>query len=269
MSFVDFLRMFFGWEDNREAAGFLSWKHLLFVTVYIAIATVLAVFLAKKHKNGTEKEKLRVLKIASVVMLSCEALKIVIISVRSQDALAFLGMLPLFLCSIHLFSIALGAFTKGVVQEAALTFLYVFGILSSLAGTYLAGNYFGSSAVFSFDLMVSVTTHTISGFSSLYLILVGLIKIDKKKVIECAAILFVFTILAHLANVLLEPTSYESNYMFLSRSSGTPFAIVDTMVGGNKVLYGVMVALLQYAYMFAFLGVYFLIKKLQAKKKVA
>ena len=48
---------------------------------------------------------------------------------------------------------------------------------------------------------------------------------------------------------------YESNYMFLSNSAGTPFEICNTIVGGNRILYGLFVAFLYMAWGLAFIGV--------------
>lgn len=267
MSFIDMIKIYFGFiSDPREPVGFLSLGHILFVTAYMAVAAFLAIFFANKYKNAEQKKKLKVIKIAAIIMVSCELLKIIIISVRNKDALNILGMLPLFLCSIHLFSIPIGAFSKGKVQESALAFLYIFGILSSIGGTYLAGNYFGGSPLLRFDLMVSVTTHTIAGFSSLYVILVKLVDINKKTLLESSIILFVFEILAFVANQLLMNTNYESNYMFLTRSAGTPFEIINTIVGGNQVLYTVCIALFYFVCLFAVFGIISLIKFIKRKK---
>lgn len=273
MSFIDAVKEFFRWTNNREPEPFLGWQHLLTVAIFLGVAIFLAVYFGRKYRHSEKNKKLKVLKIAAIVMVSLEVLKIVIISIRNQDALSILSMLPLFLCSMHLFSIPIAAFAKGKVQEAALTFLYIFGIISCLGGTVLASNYFGSSPILSFDLLVSVTTHTISGFASLYVIIVDLVEIKKGNILGCAIVLGIFELLAfgaNQANMGINAAMgkcYETNYMFLTRSAGTPFEICNTIVGGNQVLYTLFIAAIYFAWMGLFLGGYYIVRAIHNKHK--
>ncbi|MCQ2556268.1 MAG: YwaF family protein [Clostridia bacterium] len=277
MSFIDMVKEFFRWTNNRESEPFLGWQHLLTVAIFLGVAIFLAIYFGRKYRHSEKNKKLKVLKVAAILMISLEVIKIVVISIRNKDALSILSMLPLFLCSMHLFSIPLAAFAKGKVQDAALTFLYIFGIVSCLGGTVLASNYFGSSPILSFDLLISVTTHTISGFASLYTIIVNLVEIKKGNILGCAIVLLAFELLAfgaNQANAYINETMgkcYESNYMFLSRSAGTPFEICNTIVGGNQVLYTLFIALIYFAWMGLFLGGYYIVKAIcnSAKKRKA
>lgn len=76
-------------------------------------------------------------------------------------------MLPLFMCSIQLITIPLAAFTKGRIKEASLDFVFIFGALGAVLGTYFAGNNYASYPVISFDNVNSGITHAISGFAAL------------------------------------------------------------------------------------------------------
>lgn len=260
------IKIYFGFEsDPREAEGWLSWQHLLYVTLMVALAVLLAVLLGRKYKNRSEKEKLKVVRIATVVILSCEIFKIVINSVQAHDPLHFLSNLPLFLCSIHLLAMPFAAFGKGRVRETCSDFILVFGPLGCIAGTYLAGNIFGGSPVLSFGPMVSVTTHCISGFVGVYLGISRLARLKKKNLSFTLSILVFFELLAWSANQYLKVErfghSYQHNYMFFTSSDGTPFSICEKIVGGNQVLYTLFVALLYIAYLAAFAAVWMLCAK--------
>lgn len=156
------MREFFGFGGYiREAEGFLSWQHILFVTTLIAIMTGLAIFLGLKSKNKDEKVKNTVLIWAAILIDSFELFKIIILCFRSHNAMEWIYILPLFLCSIQLITIPLAAFTKGRIREASLDFVFIFGILGAILGTYGAGNNYSCYPALSFDNVVSGITHTI------------------------------------------------------------------------------------------------------------
>ena len=260
---MNVLKEFFGWGGyTREAEGFLSWQHLTFVTALMAIMVALAVLLGRKNRSVDDKAKNRVLIAAAILIDSFELCKIVIACLKSGDPWAWLYDLPLFLCSIQLIAIPVAAFSKGRLKYAALDFVLIFGILGAVLGTYGAGNNYGTYPVLGWDNVVSGITHSISGFSSLYIAISGMSSMKKKNIPTSMAILFFFCICAAIANKLL-----DYNYMFLVRPDGTPYEIFYSLVGGNPVLYPTIVILLFVVYMFAFYGIYFYIDAKRAKKE--
>lgn len=118
--------------------------------------------------------------IAALLIDGLEIFKIVLVCIRSEDATSWLYDLPLFLCSIQLITIPLAAFSRGRVREAALDFVFIFGILGAVLGTYLAGNNYSVYPVLSFDNVVSGITHSISGFCSLYIVISGMASMKKR-----------------------------------------------------------------------------------------
>ena len=169
--------------------------------------------------------------------------------------------LPLFLCSIQLITIPLAAFTKGRIKEASLDFVFIFGILGALLGTYGAAQNYGCYPVLSMDNVVSGITHSISGFASLYIAISGLCSMKKKNILITFSILLSFCVAAFIANRAL-----DYNYMFLRRGDGTPYDIFYNMVNGNKILYPIIVVGLFLIYIAAFYLVFFLIKNKKSKK---
>ena len=251
------MRAFFGFGGyTREPEGFLSWQHLLFVTSLMVVMTGLALILGKKNRRSLEAKKNQVLKAAAILIDSFELFKLVIVCVRSEDALAWLYDLPLFLCSIQLITIPLAAFSHGRLKEAALDFVCIFGMLGAVLGTYGAGQNYGCYPVLSFDNVVSGVTHCISGFSALYILVSGMASMKKRNIWITFAILLGFCVAAYTANVLL-----DYNYMFLVRGDGTPYDILYNLLSGHAVLYPMSVVLLFLAYIFGFYGIYFLVKQ--------
>lgn len=256
------LKEFFGFGGyQREPEGYMSWQHLVFVTSLIAVMVFLAIVIGIKNKNKSEKEKNKVLIWSAILIDSIELFKIVLFCFRSHNPMDWIYNLPLFLCSIQLISIPLAAFSKGRVKEAAIDFVFVFGVLGAVLGTYGAGQNYGSYPVLGFDNVVSGVTHCISGFASIYLGVSGMVKLKKKNMPITFSIISAFCILAYIANKLI-----DYNYMFLMRSDGTPYEIVYSLVKGNQILYPIIVVLMFFAYIAVFYGVYFAIQKSKAKK---
>jgi len=254
------MREFFGIGGyTREPEGYLSWQHLVFVTSVLIVMTLLAIWLGRKYKPCDEKRKNRVLLWAAILINSFEIFKIIMLCISSQNPMRWIYELPLFLCSIQLITIPLAALTRGRVKEAALDFVLIFGLLGAVLGTYGAGQNYACYPVLSFDNVVSAITHSISGFSALYIAISGMASLKKRNITITFAILLSFCVAAYAANILL-----DYNYMFLMRGDGTPYDVLMTLVGGNQAAYTVGVIGLFLIYIVIFYSVYYLIKK---KKK--
>lgn len=259
------MKEFFGFGGySRSPEGFLSWQHILSVSLLMIIMLVLAWTLGNKQKNKSDKEKNKVLIRSAILIDTIEVFKIFIVCIRDNDASLILLNLPLFLCSIQLISIPLAAFSKGRLKEAALDFVFIFGLLGAVLGTFGAGNIYGSNPVISFDTIVSGITHSISGFTALYIGISGMTSMKKKNIPLTFAILFSFGIAAYVANKLI-----DYNYMFLERGDGTPYDVLFNLVGGSPVLYPMSVMLLFVLYITMFYLVFYCIKnqKLKNHKK--
>ena len=263
------MKEFFGlakFEDGdysyiRQAEGAWSWQHILTVSIYIAIMITLAIIFGKKYRNSTYKEKNKVLIACAFLINSFEIVKIIVLCIRTQNPLHWLYVLPLFLCSIQLIAIPMAAFCKGNLREACLDFVFIFGILGAIFGTIGAAQNYGSYPTISMDNVFSGITHSISGFASLYIGISGMTSMKKKNMGITVGVLLSFSIMAYVANILL-----DYNYMFLMSHDGTPYSIFYNLVNGHPVFYPLIVVLLFVIYIFAFYAIYY---RLQKKTEVA
>lgn len=264
---IPVLKEFFGFGGyQREPEGYMSWQHLVFVSSLIVIMIALAILFGLKYRSKDAKDKNKVLIVAAILMDSIELFKIVMMCFSSGDPMHWVRNLPLFLCSIQLITIPLAAFSKGRIKEASLDFVFIFGLLGAVLGTYLAGNNYAAYPVLSFDNVVSGITHCISGFAALYIVISGMQSMKKKNIPITFAIMGVFGVMAYIVNIITKDT-FGTNYMFLMRGDGTPYDILFNLVGGNPIVYPIAVILLFIIYISAFYGVYFLIAKATSKKK--
>ena len=240
------MREFFGFGGyNRTPEGYMSWQHITFVTSLMVIMIALAIILGLNKRHKSEQEKNKVLVIAAILIDAFEIFKIVLLCFRGHSLNAILLNLPLFLCSIQLITIPLAAFCKGRLKEASLDFVFIFGILGAVAGTYGAGQNYSCYPVL---------------FSSLYIVISGMASMKKENILISFGILIGFCVLAYIADITI-----PYNYMFLMRGDGTPYDIFYNLVNGNRVLYPMIVVVLFLAYISIFYLVYFLIQKKKAK----
>ncbi len=255
------MREFFGFGGyTRKPEGFLSWQHLLFVTILMVIMVALAIYFGLKSRDKDISQKNKVLLWAAILIDGFELFKIIIVCIRGNDAMLWIYNLPLFLCSIQLITIPLAALAKGRVKEAALDFVFIFGILGAVLGTYGAGNNYSANPVLSFDNVVSGITHAISGFASLYIGISKMTSMKVENIIITFAILLSFCVVAYGVNHLI-----DYNYMFLMRGDGTPYDIFYNMVNGSKILYPLVVVFLFILYVSVFYLVFYLIKRKKNK----
>lgn len=251
------VKEFFGFGGyTREAEGWFSWQHITFVTSLMVIMIGLAVIFGRKNKERDDKAKNKALIWTAILIDAFEIFKIVMMYWRGGDTRVFLQELPLFMCSIQLITIPLAAFSKGRIREASLDFVFMFGILGAVMGTYMAAQNYGTYPVISLDNVVSGITHSISGFASLYIGISGLSKLKKRNIIISFAIITAFAVMAYIANITI-----DYNYMFLMRGDGTPYDIFYNLVGGNKVLYPLTVIALFYLYIVSFYVAHYIFRK--------
>lgn len=258
------MKEFFGIGGyTREPEGYLSWQHILFVGALLCAMFALSIWLGLRNRRREDRAKNRTLIVTAILMDAIEIAKIAIMCYRSDDPTTWHNHLPLFLCSIQLITIPLAAFTKGRVREAALDFVFVFGLLGAILGTIGAGQNYNAYPVLSLDNVASGLTHCISGFAALYIVLSGQASMKKRNIPITYAILAVFCTAAFIANATL-----DTNYMFLRQGDGTPYDILYNLVGGNAVLYPIGVVAMFLIYIAAFYGVFFLIQKKKEAKTV-
>ena len=147
-----------------------------------------------QHEFKSDEEKSNTANVAFWTNLGMSLFLWLIIGIFSDKLAIWVGNPGLGnVITIACVSIPLAAFSKGRVKEAALDFVFIFGLLGALLGTYGAGNNYGTYPVLCFDNVVSGITHCISGFVSLYIIISGMQSMKKKNLpITFGILLFLF-----------------------------------------------------------------------------
>ena len=251
---MELIKEFFGIGGyTRAAEGYMSWQHLTFVSSLMVIMIFCAILFGRKAKRKGAPYNNRVLIAAALLIDGFELVKIVLHCYEAGGIEGLRTVLPLFLCSIQLITIPLAAFSKGRIKEAALDFVFIFGLLGAVLGTYGAGQNYNAYPVLSFTNVVSGITHSISGFASLYIAISGMASMRRRNMWITFSIMLGFAAAATVANFTL-----DYNYMFLRRGDGTPYDIFYNLVGGHPVLYPIVVVGLFIVYILVFYLIFFL-----------
>ena len=262
------MREFFGltkdangeYDYVRMPEGAWSWQHLTLVLSLMAIMVILAVWIGRRNRDKAEWVKNSVLAVCAFLINGFEIVKIVVLCIRCEDVWHWLYVLPLFLCSLQLIAIPMAAFCKGRTKEACLDFVLTFGILGAVFGTIGATQNYNAYPVLSMDNVFSGVTHSISGFASLYIAIVGMASVKWKNFPITLSVLCGVSVIAYIANLIL-----DYNYMFLMYHDGTPYSIFYNLVNGNAVLYPLVVVGIFVGYLALF---YYIYNRIQEKRNV-
>lgn len=264
---MHFIEDFFSPNPIREPNGYMSWQHLTAVTISLLIAVFASIYLSKKTKENP-KAQMKVIKVTAILLVGTELIRDLVISLMAGSWTSLLGSLPLFLCGIPVIILPFAAFAKGRLQKAALDCVLMFGLLGGVLGTYMAANIFGAFPVLHFDPLTSIITHYLAAFASLFIGFTRLATLEKRNIGLTIAILGAFMGTALLVNTLHHGRGFQDNYMFLSRSDGTPFMILENWFGPMTFGYTLSVALTMWVYMLGFYGVYYLFIAKRTNKTV-
>ena len=169
-----------------------------------------------------------------------------------------------------IFIIPISAFVRGRAKEICLDFIAICGLLMGFMGNYFAGNLYPSHALISFSVFNALLNHSISAFTALFVWVAGMNKMEKKNIPFSIGILFTFMTIALIMDYINIPINGSPrNFMFFFSGDGTPFTLFHDMVKGNKIIYQIIVYILQCGYMGLFYLIYYQIVKALEKRKVA
>lgn len=270
---MNFYDWFFREIENgepRAPAGLFSWQHLLAVTLTLGIFLTLAVFLGKKFRNDPKKQNL-VLLIAGISIVVIQISKITWLLAETDNVVdCLIGNAPLYFCDIMIFIIPISAFVRGRAKDICIDFIAICGLLMGFMGNYFAGNLYPSHALISFSVFNALLNHSISAFASLFIWVSGMNKMEKKNIPYSIGILFTFMTIALIMDYINIPINGNPrNFMFFFSGDGTPFTLFHDMVRGNKIIYQIIIYILQCGYMGLFYFAYYQIVKVIEKKKAA
>lgn len=214
--------MFLSKPSEYPPCGMFNFRHLT-----LFIITIIGVIFAVNHTKIKEKSDVKkIIRIITVIVWVLEILKIIFNFIVGNGRNVN-KVVPLYYCSLLLYSGLLSSIGKGVIQRVGDVFLATGGIVGGLVFLILPTTSLPEYPMFHFLSLHSFFFHG----TMIYL---GII-INKFKYIEIkfsdlkyyACLVFVICIAAYIANSIC-----GSNLMFISQDfPGTPITIIYKLTG--------------------------------------
>ena len=254
---------FFDYKYNIQgfSSDLFSTPHIVFIVLAFISAVLIAAFTSKTKKSTVEK----FLKIASVAVAVFEITKITWESyydITTGQGFNTGGILPLYTCSVFIYSLILAAWTKGKTKEIALSFLTTVSLISGAIGVVQCNglNYY---PFWTFGAFYSMFFHYAMLATGVFLLGSGYKKLEWKDALLSFVAVFAVSIAAIPVNYIV-----GSDYMLVYSAGGVPFmsSLADKMAAvGLRPLFTVIM-LLTYIPLAAIVvavykGIVFLIKK--------
>ena len=162
---------FFTYKDYLEGyhgQDYMGIGQIIFLIISIRAIILISIFLRKiSHK------KIDVfLKILAIAIPILEVLKIAIESyydIKAGHGFNFSGLLPLYTCSLFIYTLPVAAFAKGRAKECCLAFLTTIGIFAGLTN-FLMAPILNTYPFFNFHTFVSLNFNFWMVFTGIFLI---------------------------------------------------------------------------------------------------
>jgi len=152
MSFLDLFANFFTHKDflppaNEIPGTMFTWLHFLFSAIVIAILVV-CIYFATKISDKAYKNVLIVLWVSLVI---AEVVKILWETFSGKQVDFFIqGMLPLYPCSLFMYTLPFIIFGKDIIRHAACGYMCTLGIVGGLINFVYPATILGSYSAISF-----------------------------------------------------------------------------------------------------------------------
>ena len=224
--------MFFAKAGVYEPCGLYNIKHLV-----IALITILSIAIAVKITKIKKKEDVtKVIKIATIIVWVLEITKIVFLILTDQGKPN--NVIPLYYCSMLLYSGLISSFGKGFIKKMGDVFLATGGVFGGI--TYLL---FPTTTLPAYPLFHFISMH--SFFFHGTMIYLGII-INKYKYVELklsdikyySSLVFIICIVAYIVNKIL-----DSNLMFISKDF--PEMPISIVYNGTGIMFTPIMILIQ------------------------
>ena len=139
---------------------------------FLGIAALAIILISVLLRKASHKKIDIFLKVIAVVIPVLEILKISIESyydIKGGHGFNFSGLLPLYTCSLFIYTLPVAAFAKGKARECCLSFLTTIGIFAGLTN-FLMAPILNTYPFFNFHTFVSLNFHFWMVFTGIFLI---------------------------------------------------------------------------------------------------
>ncbi len=211
-----------------EGVGFSFYGaiHILWLVVFVVVVAVSCIWYSRMTAESRKKWN----KGVALLLVADEVFKVVMLLIGGNYSASYL---PLHLCSINIFLIALHAWKP---NQTLNSFLYTICIPGALAALLFPS--WSKLPVMNFMHIHSFTVHILLALYPLVLTICGEIKPRLKYVAKCMLLLVAMAAVIYVVNLLL-----DTNFMFLMRAEkDNPLYIFEQLWGSHLLGFPVIIA---------------------------
>lgn len=212
-----FLYKFFDYKYNIQgfSSDLFSIPHIIYIILGVILAILIGIFSRKINKD-----KLTLfLKILSIFVLCFEIVKITWESyydIKTGQGFNKAGILPVYTCSLFIYTLLLSSFTKGKVREYSLSFLSTICLLSGFIGMIYC-NGLNWYPFWTFGAFYSLFFHLAMFLVGVLLITSGYVKLEWRDIYRGWIPMLFLAFIAFPINY-----EYGGDYMLLYEAGGVP-----------------------------------------------
>ncbi len=214
---------FFDYKKNiigYSGEDLFSIKHILIMTIMFCVMIALCIIFKKaKEKNITV-----FLKVLSIFIPLLEISKITwetVWDLKTGSNFDYVGLLPLYTCSIFMFSLPFAAFGKGRAKKYALSFITTLGVPSGLTN-FVYYHILETYPIFTFPATHSMIFHFSMVFTGVFLMVTGYYRPTFIDLLYGMIPLWIFSVLVIPVNFIIYRYNIWVDYMLYMRGAGMP-----------------------------------------------
>ncbi len=199
---------------NFSSDLFSTWHIIYIVLAYLSVI-ILCILLPKKKKHNIDL----FLKIIGISVLIAEISKVSFESyydITTGRGFNFGGILPVYTCSIFIFTSLLAGFTKGKIKDICISFLTTVGLISGAIGVVYC-NGLNFYPFWTFGAFYSLFFHYSMMLTGIILLASKYKKLEWKDALYAWIPIVIMAVFAIPLNII-----YNADYMLLHDASGVP-----------------------------------------------
>ena len=256
---------FFDYKYNIEgfSSDLFSTPHL----VYIVLVWVIGIFVCWLLRKTDHRRITTLLKVLFVISLLMEIGKISWESyydITTGRGFNEFGILPIYTCSLFIYTLPFAAWGKGKVKRAALAFLTTIGLLYGGIGVIYC-NGLNFYPFWTFGAFYSLYFHSAMFVTGVFLLMTGYHKLEWTDALWCMIPILLLCLVAIPVNHKL-----GSDYMLVYSGSGVPIYqdISEQLAAkGLRFVYTILMIVTHIPLAGIVIGIYKLVRKLAGRSE--
>ena len=214
--------MLFNNENNLKPCGIFSLGHFILLT----ITFILIFIFLKKNKNKTESEVKNIIKKTTIFLWILEIIKI-IYSIKTFGIKAINKYVPLYFCSLILYTGILSGFFNGKIKRIGDVFISTGGIVAGLVFLIYPLTSLPSYPMLHYISIQSFILHGAMLYLGLLMHVTHYINLRQRDIVPYSILIITLGLIAYILNTFL-----DSNLMFVSKNyPGTFIELIYNTTG--------------------------------------